>query len=142
MSPLDAPTVLLNPGEVNEAARAAAGHVRPAAVAAAEEVPRRPELCAPVMDPLADIAPDRSLPTSDRRVGEAATRRPAFTGHRTYCVSSRPETVVLRVRPRRLRLQPRGTYSAIWPLRRWIKRSAGCLQMGLLTTNEHADLCI
>src|SRR5262249_37254028 len=38
----------LYPGEVNEAARAAAGHVRPAAVAAAEEVPRRPELYAPV----------------------------------------------------------------------------------------------
>jgi hypothetical protein len=32
------------------------------------------------------------------------------------------------------------TKSAIWPLRRWIKRLAGCLRMELLTTNDHADL--
>jgi len=28
--------------------------------------------------------------------------------------------------------------SATWPLRRWIKQLAGCLRMGLLTTNDHA----
>jgi len=27
-------------------------------------------------------------------------------------------------------------------LRRWTKQLAGCLRMGLLTTNEHADLCM
>jgi hypothetical protein len=31
-------------------------------------------------------------------------------------------------------------YSAIWPLRRWIKRLVGCLRMALLATNDHADL--
>ena len=30
--------------------------------------------------------------------------------------------------------------SAIWPLRRWIKRLARCLRMALLATNDHADL--
>jgi hypothetical protein len=34
----------------------------------------------------------------------------------------------------------RHSYSAIWPLRRWIKRLAGCLRMELLKTNDHADL--
>src|SRR5215468_6289720 len=36
----------------------------------------------------------------------------------------------------------RNSYSAIWTLRRWIKRLAGCLRMGLSATNEHAGLCM
>lgn len=49
------------------------GLVARMAVAAAEEVQRRPELYAPVMDPLTGIAPDGAMPTPNRRAGEAAT---------------------------------------------------------------------
>jgi hypothetical protein len=41
------------------------GLVARMAVAATEEVEQRPELYAPVMDPLGDIGPDRAISTSD-----------------------------------------------------------------------------
>jgi hypothetical protein len=35
-----------------------------------------------------------------------------------------------------------GKYSAFWPLRISLKRSAGCLRTEYLPANAHADLCM
>ena len=49
------------------------GLVTRMAVEASEEVQRRPELYGPIMDPLAGLAHEGVMPTSDRRAGESAT---------------------------------------------------------------------
>jgi hypothetical protein len=49
------------------------GLVARMAIEAAKEVEQRPELYAPVVDPLADVRPDAATSAPDRRTGEAAT---------------------------------------------------------------------
>lgn len=49
------------------------GLVARMAMEAAREVEKRPELYAPVMDPLADVRPNVAMSAPDRRTGEAAT---------------------------------------------------------------------
>jgi hypothetical protein len=49
------------------------GLVARMAIEAAEEVEQRPELYAPVMDPLADVQPDGTVTAPDRRAGREAS---------------------------------------------------------------------
>lgn len=65
------------------------GLVTRMAVAAAEEVQQRPELYAPVMDPLAGLAHEGVMPTSDPGAGRQQPDCRVHSAHRAYGVSPR-----------------------------------------------------